>query len=719
VAADTTIATLRLRSAGRDTPALRLRAARQLQAAALAPAGVPPAAVLVVRRLTDPMPGRFGGNRLRPHPEWERAVRDELAALARAAARPDGSGRLPADAPAVLFGDEAELVACLLGDRARGEAAAHWWWRSVLPRLALPGSLAHDAGRDPALILCARPREVPAAVALLARWGEAGRVAAALPATGAARALAALTREHSLPAGLVAPSGLPIDVVGSASRPASAHAARDPAAADAVFGPMPSPWAEWAPLGVEDGRVPPEVHCLFAVAAGLHAAPARVRSPAVVLRARTWWAVVTGAVPKRDPIATRTAPPTPAAAEAAQALDGGRPAVGDDAPRQGSARQARAVDGTPRAASAAGEVGLPPPSRRGATAPVPGNRTASRQPSHARAPRDTVAPATAAAPAAESPARHDRGSRGDRRRSAAVAAPSRRRRHQAATATANTPQHPRAAVTQAEAPEPASGLPGDGLSTRLGGLFFLIHALQDLELPDTFDLRWHADAGGPWGTLDLLARALLGPRFLDVRADPAWTALAALADWGPRRTRASRGGGAYDPPFRVPAMWHKRLRDPLDHLCWATARGRLWIWSAAGHLVAHRRWRGAPLAAVRREAALLLADGARAAPRLEARAAHEMPWIPPPSAPGACPPRLRRWAGAVAPAVRRRLALALDGSEDVATHLMVPARLYLTSSHVDVVLSAQDADLRVRAAGLDRDPGWLPAYGRVVYFHFE
>jgi hypothetical protein len=38
---------------------------------------------------------------------------------------------------------------------------------------------------------------------------------------------------------------------------------------------------------------------------------------------------------------------------------------------------------------------------------------------------------------------------------------------------------------------------------------------------------------------------------------------------------------------------------------------------------------------------------------------------------------------------------------------------------VDVVMRAEDANLRVRAAGLDRDPGWLPAYGRVVYFHFE
>jgi hypothetical protein len=28
------------------------------------------------------------------------------------------------------------------------------------------------------------------------------------------------------------------------------------------------------------------------------------------------------------------------------------------------------------------------------------------------------------------------------------------------------------------------------------------------------------------------------------------------------------------------------------------------------------------------------------------------------------------------------------------------------------------ADLRVRRRGLDRDPGWVPWYGRIVAFHY-
>ena len=714
--ADTTIATLRLRSAGADSPALRLRAARQLQAAALAPPGLPPAAVLVVRRLDDPLPGRFGGSRLRPHPEWERAVRDELATLARAAARPDGYGRLPPEAPAILFGDEAELIACLLGDRARGEMLAHWWWRSVLPRLALPRALARDAGRDPSPILCGRPREVPAAVAFLARWGQTARVASALSAAGAVRALAALAREHSLSAGLVAPSLPLIEGVPCVSGPASTPAAGDLSTGGGPSPPTPSPWAEWAPLGVDVGSVPPEVHCLFAVAAGLHTAPARVRSPAIVSRARMWWGSVTGAVQQRDTTRPPPARPTPVVQEAAQSPPVGESRIAGEAPQHGSEQRPDAGNETPLGAPAAGTLPDPPESRRGTPAASAAHRTASTRPPHAPVRHTTASAPAAAAPTAGPPARDDHASGGGRPRRAAEPASSRRLRSFAA---ATPPQSERGLVKPEEVVAPATVIAGEGLSTRLGGLFYLIHALQDLGLPDAFDARWHADAGGPWGTLDLLARAILGPRLADVSADPAWTALAALADWGTRRTHASLGRGAYDPPFRVPGDWRARLRDPLEHLCWASAGGRVWIWSAAGYLVAHRRWRGPALAAVRREAALLLTSPADAAPRLSPCAAAAMPWTPPPSAPDGCPPRLRRWAAAVAPAVYRRLTLALGARREVVARLMVPARLYVTSSHVDVVMRAQDADIHVRAAGLDRDPGWLPAHGRVVYFHFE
>jgi hypothetical protein len=47
-----------------------------------------------------------------------------------------------------------------------------------------------------------------------------------------------------------------------------------------------------------------------------------------------------------------------------------------------------------------------------------------------------------------------------------------------------------------------------------------------------------------------------------------------------------------------------------------------------------------------------------------------------------------------------------------------PACLSLTSTHIDVRFPLAGADLRVRRAGLDLDPGWLPWFGRVLAFQF-
>ncbi len=42
----------------------------------------------------------------------------------------------------------------------------------------------------------------------------------------------------------------------------------------------------------------------------------------------------------------------------------------------------------------------------------------------------------------------------------------------------------------------------------------------------------------------------------------------------------------------------------------------------------------------------------------------------------------------------------------------------ITPTHADVWLAFDQLDLRIRRAGLDIDPGWLPWFGRVVRFHY-
>jgi len=75
------------------------------------------------------------------------------------------------------------------------------------------------------------------------------------------------------------------------------------------------------------------------------------------------------------------------------------------------------------------------------------------------------------------------------------------------------------------------------------------------------------------------------------------------------------------------------------------------------------------------------------------------------------------------PYLRLRLLSALDtGSDDtdaLAGLLHLRARLYISSSHIDLVASMDDISLAARRAGLDRDPGWVPLFGRVLLFHFD
>ena len=66
----------------------------------------------------------------------------------------------------------------------------------------------------------------------------------------------------------------------------------------------------------------------------------------------------------------------------------------------------------------------------------------------------------------------------------------------------------------------------------------------------------------------------------------------------------------------------------------------------------------------------------------------------------------RRW-------LRRRAGIGL------ASLVRRPGWRCLSATHADVVLDLNAIDLRVRRAGLDIDPGWVPWLGRVAGFHYE
>ena len=177
----TVVGRLRVRGAPPDPLSVRLRVASLLESTDPRPGGLPPTAIVCIRRLRDPLPGtlplwRAGA---RPPAAWERAVRSRIDTLARQAARP-ALGPVPADAEAVLFVDQAELLACLARDHLTGAVAGRWWWQSLFPGQAASG-LATIAWR-------ASPAHVPAALERLAEQRQAVSFVRTL-ADGDARAL--------------------------------------------------------------------------------------------------------------------------------------------------------------------------------------------------------------------------------------------------------------------------------------------------------------------------------------------------------------------------------------------------------------------------------------------------------------------------------------------------------------------------------------------------
>ncbi|MEP3331178.1 hypothetical protein [Sedimentitalea sp.] len=130
-----------------------------------------PSEVLVVRNLPDPAPGKLAqiGN-AKALSTWETAAASSLSALRERAKRlsPGDTGAM---AEAVLFVDEAQMIACLVERLAAGQAPG-WWARALMRRLP-PG--ASTGG-----VLLQQPHLVLPVIAVLIARGNAAAVFADL-----------------------------------------------------------------------------------------------------------------------------------------------------------------------------------------------------------------------------------------------------------------------------------------------------------------------------------------------------------------------------------------------------------------------------------------------------------------------------------------------------------------------------------------------------------
>jgi len=193
VATNTTVVgRLRIRSKSPDPQAEQRRIGQMLRLATLHPAGLPESAMLVVRRLPDPLPSRLrvGPFDLLPDASWQRAVAAALEKLATSAAQP-AYGAVPPTSDAVLFYDRAELLASLALDWMSGTLLLHWWWRELLRGSDVVTTLLRKWKES--------PQYVPGALDLLAKHSRAVQFVQRLPEQAVSEILEAVLRVYGVP----------------------------------------------------------------------------------------------------------------------------------------------------------------------------------------------------------------------------------------------------------------------------------------------------------------------------------------------------------------------------------------------------------------------------------------------------------------------------------------------------------------------------------------
>jgi hypothetical protein len=148
-----------VRSDTSDSLLTRLRLERLLSAVDWQPTSLPANAILCIRKASDPLPNSFSLSASSPGSEWQQALTSMLNRFASQAVRPL-TNSAPSNSDAVVFLDEAELLACLAADWCRGSLTTNWWWQGIL------------GDRDLAAVLklwSEKPQFVPAALHHLAK----------------------------------------------------------------------------------------------------------------------------------------------------------------------------------------------------------------------------------------------------------------------------------------------------------------------------------------------------------------------------------------------------------------------------------------------------------------------------------------------------------------------------------------------------------------------
>jgi hypothetical protein len=240
----------------------------------------------------------------------------------------------------------------------------------------------------------------------------------------------------------------------------------------------------------------------------------------------------------------------------------------------------------------------------------------------------------------------------------------------------------------------ATEWPSHPLATRFGGVFFLLNVALAFGFYGDFTRPLQPGLPvSPWRFLHDAARGWLGRR---LAADP-------LDAWLRERFADTQATPVLPAAWQVEDAWLQAFATDVRPWHAVVDATGLWLRHPAGFIVARRAGAGAA------DLAALRATWHRHVLLHTSRRGPQAPTLPP------------TLLKALRPLVAARIGLALGMPARAAVHLLLtqPACLQASAGRLDVHLTLAHLPLALRFAGLDRDPGWVPAAGCDVRFHFD
>jgi hypothetical protein len=267
-----------------------------------------------------------------------------------------------------------------------------------------------------------------------------------------------------------------------------------------------------------------------------------------------------------------------------------------------------------------------------------------------------------------------------------------------------------------------------GIATQLGGVLFLINLFRAFKffsyLENSLAL---VSPPGPWALLELFSKCLLRHLPTDLRCDPIWLALRNLDGRGEAEPAARDFQGSAE--YQLPGDWLPQSpAGQVGCLTLSSRDNRLLIRHPHGFtlldsMAEELRARSTSHDILDRLQNTFPGEWRYGRPTRDSRRRIANLSGPVP-AEAQANPALPRFLQFFSPFFRWALANSLTTGaskhpDHIAELLRRPGRLYVTSTHVDLVMDINHVTLAARLTGSDANPGWVPELGRVITFHYR